>query len=131
LVDGHHVPPGGPPGLAHAHGQASSSGEPSDPLEPCRLVYGDHYLIAQAVPRGAASWELDLRSPGLTASQGGGLPGASPEMITLSELVLVREPRGRGLQGLRSRPLFAELIVRDRLGRIVCRDEIRTRGAPL
>ena len=123
------IHPGVPPAAAHgqAYGHAAHAGVSARP-ERCQLIYGGYYVIALAAPRGAASWDLDLRSPGLDASQGGPLPGASPDLMTLSQVVLLQDPTGRGVQFLRNRPVHAELVVRDDRGRTVCRDVIRTRG---
>lgn len=121
--------PGSPPAAAqgHAYAHAAQAGGSAGP-ERCQLIYGGYYVIALAAPQGAASWDLDLRSSGLDTSQGGPLPGASPELTTLSQVVLLHDPTGRGIQSLRSRPVHAELTVRDDRGRTVCRDEIRTSG---
>lgn len=97
-------------------------------MEDCKLIYGGYYVIALAVPRGASSWSLDLRSPGVTANQGGPLDGVSPDLTTLSQVVLLRDPTGRGIQSLRSRPVRAELLVHDDQGRTICRDTVRTQG---
>jgi hypothetical protein len=109
---------------APAHSAAHRPGIAED----CKLIYGGYYVIALAVPRGAASWSFDLRSPGVTANQGGPLDGVSPEMTTLSQVVLLRDPTGRGVQSLRGRPVRAELLVHDDQGRTICRDTVRTQG---
>ena len=118
------------PGAGHAYAQSAANPAEAGSGERCRLIYGGYYVIALAAPRGAASWDLDLRSPGVSASQGGPLTGASPALTTLSQVVLLHDPTGRGIQTLKSRPVQAELTVKDRRGRTVCRDEIRTRGGP-
>ncbi|MCR9130575.1 MAG: hypothetical protein NXI12_13730 [Alphaproteobacteria bacterium] len=97
-------------------------------MEDCKLIYGGYYVIALAVPHGASSWSLDLRSPGMSASQGGPLDGVSSDMTTLSQVVLLQDPTGRGVQSLRSRPVHAELLVHDDRGRTICRDTVRTQG---
>lgn len=107
-----------------AHANAHRPGITED----CKLIYGGYYVIALAVPRGAASWSLDLRSPGVTANQGGPLDGVSPDLTTLSQVVLLQDPTGRGVQSLRSRPVRAELLVHDESGRTICRDTVRTQG---
>lgn len=118
------VPPAAP---AIAGAAPVSSVALVDP-ERCRLIYGGYYVIALAAPRGAASWDLQVRSNGLDAGQGGALPGVSPQLTTLSQIVLLRDPTGRGVQSLKSQPVHAELTVRDHAGRTVCRDTVRTPG---
>lgn len=94
----------------------------------CALRSDAHTLSAFAAPLNAASWSLDVRSPGFTAAQGGPLFGDDRAPSRVSRIVLVRDP-GRGASHARSGPLHAELTVFDHDGRVICEDRLIRRPA--